>query len=143
MGQLVGCPFLVQAMYEISNRFEFLAEEVIDEHPDLQWIRRANVSIGYIECDQEKNKASGRVFGECILVKELYQLFCCHDFLIVVYTPNVIRMTEDQLKILLYHELLHVDMSEKDGRPKYRIAPHDVEDFRSVIERYGMNWAGV
>ena len=126
----------------LSREYECLAEKVIDEHPDIQWIRKAGVSIGYLESDKAKTSAAGKVCGECFLVKDLYSCYCPHDFLIVIYLPNIARFTEEQMKILLYHELLHVDMHEKNGIPKYRVSPHDVQDFEKVIRRYGTRWAG-
>ena len=129
-------------MYWVSDEYENLAETVIDEHPDLRWIRSSGVRIGYLESDKAKMSAAGPVLGECTLVKELYRPYCPHDFLIIIYLPNCERLTLEQAKILLYHELLHVDMSEKDGGPRYRVAPHDVQDFRAVIDRYGFDWSG-
>ena len=128
---------------EISEKYEHLAEMVMEEHPDLHWIRQAGINICYLESDQEKVKASGAVLGECRLVTEPWQVFCPYDFLIIIYLPNVIHLNEEQEKILLYHELLHVDVTEKDGEPKYRVAPHDIEDFKRVIDQYGVRWAGV
>ena len=129
-------------MYWISEKYERLAEEVIEEQDDLHWIRDAGVSIGYLESDKAKTSAAGLVLGECTLVKEIYRRYCPHDFLITIYLPNTERLSEEQEKILLYHELLHVDMHEKNGEPKYRVAPHDVEDFEKIINRYGVRWAG-
>lgn len=126
----------------ISEEYEKLAETVIDEHPDLHWIRSAGISIGYLESDQEKKGSVGLILGQCSLVKELYQPYCPHDFLITIFLPNVAGLNENQKKILLYHELLHVDMSEINGEPKYHVAPHDVEDFETIINRYGLHWAG-
>lgn len=81
------------------------------------------------------------MLGECIRVKDLYKCFIPFDFLIVIYEPNTAGLSDEQLRILLYHELLHVGVEEKDGEPVYIIAPHDVEDFGRIIRRYGMNWA--
>lgn len=128
--------------YEISKEYAALAEEVLDEHEDLHWISQVGISIGFVEADWEKINATGEVLGDCRLVKEPYHIFCPFDFLITIYTPNVAHLTEEQKKILLYHELLHVDMSEKNGEPVYRTAPHDVQDFRKVIDQYGVRWAG-
>ena len=126
---------------ELSEYFSTLAHLVMMEHEDLHWIRSANVSIGFVESDRAK-KSNGRLcLGECVKVKELYKPYCPHDFLVVVYSPNVQGMSEEQLKILLYHELLHVGMSEDGEEVKYIVNPHDVEDFRKIIDRYGLDWA--
>ena len=124
-----------------SEEYALMAQSVIEEHEDLQWIPAAGVTVGYLESDREKKKKNREVLGECIRVKDLYKCFIPYDFLIVIYAPNVIGMTEDQLKILLYHELLHVGMSEDGSEVKYMVNPHDVEDFRTIIDRYGLDWA--
>jgi len=126
---------------EQSERYAALAAEVIDARADLRWIRNAAVSIGYLSSDREKKAKGNLVLGECIRVKELYKCFIPYDFLIVIYEPNVCRLSEDQLRILLYHELLHVDVEEKNGEPVYRINPHDTEDFARILREYGFGWA--
>lgn len=126
---------------EQSEEFAELAQEVIQEHRDLHWIIAAGINIGYLESNREKISKGRETLAECIKVKDLYKYYIPHDFLIVIYAPNVSGMSRDQLKILLYHELLHVGMNEKDGVPKYIVNPHDVEDFRTIIDRYGLDWA--
>ncbi|MBR2528824.1 MAG: hypothetical protein IKE58_10195 [Blautia sp.] len=46
-----------------------------------------------------------------------------------------------EVHILLYHELLHVGVNERSGEMVYVVNPHDVEDFRTIIDRYGIDWA--
>ena len=128
-------------MVEMSEMYSQLAEEVFQEHADLQWIRQSGISVGYCESDREKKSAGALVLGECFLVREPWSAYCPHDFVIVIYAPNVLDLKESQLKILLYHELLHIDMDEKNGEPRYRIRPHDVEEFREVINTYGLDWS--
>ena len=123
-----------------SKRIREMAVDVIKEHKDLQWIETSGIRICYMESDKEKKSKGQYIYGECIVVKDLYRWFCPFDFLIVLYRPNIAYMTKNQKKILLYHELLHVDMSEKDGEPRYHAAPHDVEEFDRIIEEYGLHW---
>jgi len=47
-------------------------------------------------------------------------------------------MTENQKKILMLHELRHIGIGEKG----FRIENHDVEDFRDILERFGIEWNG-
>ena len=50
--------------------------------------------------------------------------------------------TEDQMRILLFHELLHIGIEfTEDGQEKYSIKPHDYEDFKIIIDRYGTDWS--
>ena len=126
---------------KVSEEHEKIAEKVIRDHEDLHWIGKLKVSIGYLISDQEKKKSGRSVLGECIKVKELYRPYVPHDFLIVIYEPNTIGLTEEQVQILLYHELLHIGIDDEGENLKYIINPHDVEDFREVIDRYGIDWA--
>ena len=140
MGPPVRGPFCV-AMYRLSDEFTVIGEDVIRTERSLQWIPRADIRIGFMESDKEKKKSGKEVLGDCRLVKEPWNAFCPFDFLITIYLPNVAGMSMDQIRILLLHELLHVGMDEKNGEPVYRIVPHDIEEFREIINRYGIDWA--
>ena len=125
-----------------SDFFQEMMEEIIDEHKEeFGWIHDRGVAICAMESDRKKKKGGClAVLGECIKVKALYAEFCPYDFIIVIYSPNVRGKTEDQLRILMYHELLHAGMREVKGEPVYFIRPHDEEEFRTVIDRYGLDW---
>ncbi len=49
--------------------------------------------------------------------------------------------TKEQIKVLLLHELMHigVDITEKGNLKKY-LVPHSIQDFRYILEKYGLNW---
>ncbi|MDO4647954.1 MAG: putative metallopeptidase [Eubacteriales bacterium] len=101
-------------LYERSEKYKKLMDTVIEEHEDLAWIQ-GMVSIDCLAADKQKKSDAGYVLGECIRVKDVYREYCPYDFLIVIYEKNCAGMTEEQLKILMYHELLHVDVGEKMG----------------------------
>ena len=126
-----------------SKEIADLADEVIEEHKDLWWIVRSGVRIAFLRSSKLKKSKWRLVCGECILVKENYKWCCPYDFMVILYGPCTAGMTEAQIKILLYHELLHIGIrgQDDDGRPVYRVVPHDVEDFRTIIDRYGIDWA--
>lgn len=127
------------AVYEKSAEYRKLGNSVIRDHEDLHWIREQKIRIGYVSSDNEKKLAGGRlVFAECKKVPDLYQAFIPYDFLIVVYYPNALLFDEDQMEILMYHELLHVGV---DASGKLYVVPHDIEDFYKIINQYGMGWA--
>lgn len=125
---------------KVSEEYSGLAEKVIDEHEDLRWIRNLKVRIGYLISDREKKKGGRAVLGECVRVRPLYRPYVPHDFLIVIYGQNTAGLNEKQMEILLYHELLHIGIDEEGEELKYIINPHDVEDFRALIDRYGIDW---
>lgn len=125
----------------VSEEYSALAEKVIENHEDLHWIRKLNVRIGYLESNREKKKSGRFVLGECIRVQDLYRPFVPHDFLIVIYRSNTIALTEKQMEILMYHELLHIGIDEAGEELKYVVNPHDLEEFRAVADKYGVDWA--
>ena len=128
--------------YEISEIYEAMAESVKAEHEDLHWIDSVGARVGYLACDDEKHIGEMLVNAECIKVPEIYKVFVPYDFLIVVYEPNVALMTEEQRRILMYHELKHCDFDErKDGDITWKIRRHDIEDFYCILEKHGLYWA--
>lgn len=127
--------------YERSEELKELALKVIDEHPDLHFIRIMDISFDCVMSSKEKTTKGNNVLGECIKVEELYQAYIPYDFLIIIYGPNISHLSDEQKKILMYHELLHIDFIEKDGEIKYRVKPHDVEEFNVIMETYGSDWA--
>lgn len=124
-----------------SEEIADIANRVMNERSDLRWILDAGISIGFLESDRNKKKNGKLCLAECIKVRDLYKVYIPHDFLIVVYCPNVSGMSDEQMEILLYHELLHVGMDDTGEEVRYIVNPHDVEDFRAVIDRYGIDWA--
>lgn len=73
-------------------------------------------------------------------VQDKYKWGIPADFTITVFEPNCRGFSEKQLEILLFHELLHIHIEYKDGEEKYSINPHDLEDFRYIIDRFGSHW---
>lgn len=118
-----------------------LANKVIKQHKELfSWIREQRVSIGFCYSDQEKMKGGRLTYAECVKVPALYKTWLRYDFIIVFYEPNTMMMDENQLEILMQHELMHIGIN---GDGKLMIMPHDIEDFRLIIDDYGLDWATV
>lgn len=122
---------------EKSKELRKLGRRVIRDRPDLAWIRESRIRIGYAMSSKDKKKDEKIIFAECHKVKALWQAFIPYDFVIVFYEPNTMLMDDTQLEILMYHELLHIGM-EDNGYLKIR--PHDIEDFRTILDQYGMDW---
>lgn len=125
--------------YEMSEKYFEIGNAVMQAVPELRWIIDAGISIGYMACFKEKKNGPKTVLGECIRVQDLYSPFCPFDFLIVIYEKNIIGLNDNQIKVLLWHELKHVGWNfEKDHA---EIVPHDVEEFYSIIDRFGSRWS--
>lgn len=127
---------------EFSEEYAHIAEKVIRENNDLSWLANAQVGIGYMSSNKKKRSNGKTTFADCRKIPDRDKKFIPFDFLITVYDPNVEGFTDEQMEILIYHELLHVGVEEKDdGSERYYIVPHDIEDFSAVIEKYGEAWA--
>lgn len=117
-----------------SAELKSLARTVIESNPDLSYIE--DVTVIFLESDKEKKSKGKTIFGECEKVPDKYKWAIPADFTITIYTENAAGFTEDQMKILMEHELRHI--GENDG--KLFVNPHDIEDFETILKRYGMNW---
>lgn len=89
-----------------------------------------------------KKKKSGDkiVHAECRKVPEIEKVFNPYDYEIIMYEPNIDYMSDRQLAILLEHELLHIKIEDADGGVKYKTRGHDYDDFRTIIQKYGIDW---
>lgn len=122
--------------------YEQIAREVIAEEGWLKPIARSDVRIAYLSSDAKKTSHGKVVFGQCEKVPDRYKWAVPYDFAIVIYEPNVAGFGEERLRTLMLHELMHVGVfANEDGEEVYKIVPHDLEDFRSIVERFGMDWA--
>ena len=101
------------------------------------WIREQKISIGYCYSDLEKKKGKGRVYADIRKVPGIYKTWLRYDFVICFYEPNTMLMDENQLEILMEHELRHIGITDNG---ELVIEPHDIEDFRAIVDKYGLDW---
>ena len=126
---------------EINEHYAEVAGELIAEENALEYIKNSNVSIIYLNSDAEKKSRGKITCGECEKVPDKYKWSIPADFIITVFEPNVENFTEEQIRILLFHELLHIGIEEDGNEEKYYVRPHDLEDFKLIIERFGIEWS--
>lgn len=123
--------------YAISDMYSEWAEQIIkDKRPD---ILDAGISVGFISSTKEKKYGRTKlVLGQCQKVSDIERLFCPYDFLIIIYDVNCEGLSDDQMKILIWHELEHIGIDPKNG--EYYVKPHDVEEFDDIINAHGLHW---
>lgn len=124
-----------------SEEYSQIAAELIRTVPELQHINDYAVAVDVISANIKKRKGNKLVFADCRKVQSLYKLYCPYDFIITVYEPNASMLDDGQFLILLEHELLHIGVNTDGNEPSFYIVPHDIEDFRSIIEKYGIDWS--
>lgn len=126
----------------IREEYAEIAKKIIDEEELLIDIANSQATIIYLGSDNAKTAKGKTVFGECEKVADKNKWAIPCDFTITVFEPNCVGFTEDQIRILLFHELLHIGIEfAEDGTEKYSIRPHDYEDFKTIIDRYGTDWS--
>lgn len=126
----------------LSERYAQIGAELVETEDTLAHIKASNATIVYLSSNAEKASRGRPVLGQCERVPDRWKWAVPADFAITVFEPNVAGMSELQLRILLYHELLHVGIStNKDGDEVYRCVPHDLEDFRAVVDAFGADWS--
>ncbi len=124
----------------ISEKYTEIGEKLINEDEELDYIKISNVSVVFLASEIDKKSGGRLILGQCEKIAEKYKWGIPADFTITVFEPNVDGFTDEQIKILLFHELLHIGIDFTDDGEKYYVRPHDLEDFRLVINRYGTEW---
>lgn len=126
----------------INNDYAEIADDLIRHEPSLFHLLESRAKIIYLSSDYAKTSKGKLVFGQCEKVADKYKWGIPADFTITVFEPNVEKFTDDQIRILLHHELLHVGIDKKaDGSESYSIVDHDIEDFKLILDKYGTDWS--
>lgn len=127
----------------INTNYETIAKELIEKEPELKYIKDSRVKIAFLDSDQSKKADKDKlVLGECEKVAAKNKWAISYDFTITLFTPNLVGLSEAQIRIVLFHELLHVGIEPgPDGDELYSVRKHDLEDFKLIIDRFGTDWA--
>ena len=122
----------------ISEKYAEIGSALIETMDELSDLRDIGATIMYLGSTAKKKSKGKLVFGQCEKVADKYKWGIPCGFTITVFEPNTSYFTEEQLQILIFHELLHIGVNE-DG--ECYIKPHDLEDFTAIIDRYGAHWS--
>lgn len=116
-----------------NAKYQALGESIIsDLFPHL-----LNAKVAWLSSDKKKMDNGKVVFADCRKVADAYDWCCNYDFIITVYEPNAAALDEEQIKILLEHEIMHIGFDEG----KCSIIPHDTDEFTEIIRKYGIDWS--
>jgi len=122
--------------YKLDGRLKHLAKQILNKMPELFDIRDVVgiENIGFVRCFKNKNYGKKIKYAECRKVKSSYKAFIPYDYIITFYDYNTSLLSQNQKKLLMYHELKHIDSTGG-------IIPHDVEDFSDILKNFGIDWA--
>lgn len=127
---------------QIREEYAEIAAKIIEEEPLLTDIANSHATIIYLGSDNPKTSKGKTIYAECEKVADKNKWAIPCDFTITVFEPNTVDFTPEQMRILFFHELLHVGIDFTDGtEEKYSVKPHDYEDFKEIIDRYGTEWS--
>lgn len=128
----------------INEKYAEIGAKLIEEEDVLVDIANSQATIVYLSSEHKKMNAGTTVFAQCEKVAEKYKWGIPADFTITVFEPNIEGFSDEQLRILIFHELLHIGIEfNEDGSESYTIRPHDLEDFKLIIDRFGTDWSVV
>lgn len=129
---------------QINENYKRIAEALIDTEPDLKYIKDSRVRIAYLESDSAKKADADKlVLGECEKVAAKNKWAINYDFTITLFRDNLIGLSAEQIRIVMFHELLHVGIElAGDGDEIYSVRKHDLEDFKLIIDKFGTDWSG-
>lgn len=127
-----------------NERYAEIGADLIKKEKALEHIRDSQATIVYLSSEQKKVSDGQKVFAQCEKIPQKYKWGLPCDFTITVFEPNVEGMNEEQIRILLFHELLHVGITKDDeGKETYSTVPHDLADFKLIIDRFGTDWSEI
>lgn len=125
-------------MYKPDDALKALGEQVIERTPRFADLNAC--CIAYLRSTKPKSRNGQIVYADCHKVAERECALCGYDFIITFYKDSI-ELSERAAAILMEHELTHIGFHMKeDGTTIKRIVPHDLEDFRAIIDRYGADW---
>lgn len=128
----------------INEQYAQIAQDLIDTEDVLADIANSHATIVYLSSDHAPKTKDTVKQAVCEKVADKNKWAIPADFTITVYEPNIVGFSEEQLKILLFHELLHVGIEFKeDNSETYYCKEHDYQDFKIIIDRFGTDWSRV
>ena len=128
----------------LNEKYAEIGARLIESEDALIDIRNSQATIVYLSSDYEKTDKGRIVYGQCERVADKYKWGIPADFTITLFEPNIEGKSNEAIRRIILHELLHVGIEFKDdGTEAYSINPHDIEDFKMLIDRWGTDWVEV
>lgn len=122
---------------ETSKEMADLAKQIIRKVPALSIIKDFGIKVGYVQSYERKTKDGHPLFGECRKVNKTYSAYLPFDFIITFYEMNIGHLSDNQIKLLMLHELSHIGVGDRG----LIIVPHDIEDFLAITDVHSTRWS--
>ncbi len=126
----------------INEEYARIGAELIETEEELIDIKNSQVTLIYLSSDHAKTDKGRTVYGQCEKVADKYKWGIPADFTITLFEPNLQEKSAEAIRRIILHELLHVGVEfNEDGTETYSVRPHDLEDFKTLIDRWGTEWS--
>lgn len=119
-----------------SVELKKLADRIIKRFTCFEHINLYDIRIGFVNNENYKRPGGRTVYADTVKVSDTYKPWLPYDFIITFYGDSD-TLTENQRKVLMYHELKHVGIGQKG----LKIVQHDVEDFKIILDEHGIDWS--
>ena len=118
-----------------SPEMDQIAKKVIEMHN----MNLGPAQIGYLLVYPNISKQKA---AKCIKASREVKHFSGHDYLIEISGELWDMLDEDTKKMLIYHELLHVDpvYKAKNQEWKMQIRKPDFSDYYEINDKFGNEW---
>tara|TARA_R110000803_G_scaffold22161_1_gene55253 strand:+ start:1002 stop:1613 length:612 start_codon:yes stop_codon:yes gene_type:complete len=119
---------LLPLTYEISEDVKKVAKKVLNDltvHANIEYV------VSYKE---------SKWLGKCQLVPAIFKMLTGLDYIIYVKADGWDALSYKQKEALIFHELEHIGWKTNVKDPefgKWSTRRHDMEEFNSVVQRYG------
>lgn len=124
-----------------SPEWEKMAAELIESNELLVIQKAMLVKVVCVLSETMKRDAHKLpIYVEAEKIPPKYKWATDADAMITIYENNMTTFNEKKRKIALLRELLKITVDEDTGDRKVIIGDYDLQDFRSVVKRYGTDW---
>lgn len=109
------------------------AKKLIEEREELEHVSLGEYEIDYLMCDKELKSGGRPVLADIRAIRGINAFYIPYDYVVTIYEPNVMDLSDSQMQVLLLHELMHIS---EDGN----LRSHDVQDFYTILRQFGLGW---
>lgn len=126
----------LQTNYEVSEELIDLTRKILSAYENKFWF----IQFHDLFCVEEHNKKP-KFIAKIRLLESPLDLLSDKKVVVEIAKQNWDELSENQKLVVVYHELMHLEFDFEHNR--YKIKNHDVEDFHSILNTFGLHWARV
>lgn len=132
---------------KINEEYAEIGARLIATEDSLADLRESDVQIIYLSSPHKKVSSGRMVLGQIEKIADKYKWGIPCDFTVTIFERNVAacNFTDEQIRALIHHELMHIGVDREEtligAEERYYIRPHDMADFKLILQKYGVDWS--